>query len=175
MNQVIIRRAKQQDAAEIANVHLNSWKETYVNLLPEDFLEGLHLTFKSRYELWKNVTSNQDQICLVAECKDHGIVGFITGGDGRDEERSHELEVYSIYLLKAYQGKKIGFGLLEQFFLEQSKRNYQQAYLWVLKDNPTIKFYEQTGACYQNIEKKDEIGGKEVSELFYSWQNLSFI
>lgn len=35
----IIRKATIEDAAEIANVHLNSWREAYRNLLPQDFLE----------------------------------------------------------------------------------------------------------------------------------------
>ncbi|PJN55835.1 hypothetical protein PAEVO_25570 [Paenibacillus sp. GM2FR] len=36
-----IRHANEQDAAGIANVHVNSWKTTYKGIVDDSFLENL--------------------------------------------------------------------------------------------------------------------------------------
>lgn len=46
-----IRKATEEDAAEIANVHINSWREAYKGLLEEDFLNDRPLQFKNRFIL----------------------------------------------------------------------------------------------------------------------------
>ncbi len=71
---VTIRHATTDDAAEIANVHLNSWREAYRNLLPQDFLDQLPLTFKRRMSLWKQVASDSRKPLFVADAK-NGIGG----------------------------------------------------------------------------------------------------
>ena len=62
MEGITIRKASVDDAAEIANVHINSWREAYKGLLPQEFLDERPLNFKNRYELWKKVTQN---FCLA--------------------------------------------------------------------------------------------------------------
>jgi RimJ/RimL family protein N-acetyltransferase/ribosomal protein S18 acetylase RimI-like enzyme len=169
---VNIRRAKILDAAEIANVHINSWREAYKNILPQDFLDKRPLHFKNRYELWKKVTANESQITFVAESPEHGVVGFINGANARDEEYKDYSEVWCIYLLQQYHGRKIGLRLLKAYFDIAIEKEFTKGYLWVLKDNPTIKFYEKTGARLTNGVKRDEIGGQEVEELCYAWDNI---
>ena len=77
MKDIIIRKATFEDAAEIANVHINSWREAYKGLISQDRLDDRHLHFKNRYELWKRVTVDEKQTTLVAESKEHGVVGFV--------------------------------------------------------------------------------------------------
>ncbi len=172
MEGVIVRRAILEDAAEIANVHTNSWREAYLGLLPQDYLDDRPLTFKNRYNLWQKVVLNSEQFTLVAETKEHGIVGFINGGAGRDKKFENYIEVYSFYLLKRYHGKKIGCNLLKEYFHLNSTLGQDRCYLWVLENNPTIKFYEKSGGVYNNLTKVDEIAGQKVKELMYVWEKL---
>ena len=44
---------------------------------------------------------------------------------------------------------------------ELIKMNDSKAYCWVLEGNPTIKFYEKSGAVFNGMEKPLEIGGKK--------------
>jgi GNAT superfamily N-acetyltransferase len=170
---ITIRKATLEDAAEIANVHINSWREAYRGLLPQEFLDERPLNFKNRYELWKRVTQNSEQVTLVAESTDHGIVGFVNGTHGRDKEKKDWCEVWCIYLLKKYHGKKIGFNLLKQYFNAHIEKGFSKGYLWVLDDNPTIKFYERAGGKYDGKDKEDKIAGQKVKELMYEWENIS--
>lgn len=166
-----IRPATVDDAAEIANVHISSWREAYRNLLPQDFLDQLPLTFKRRMNMWKQVTAESKKSIFVAEAKS-GIVGFSVFEPARDASMRGYGEVSAIYLLEEFKGKKIGAALLKIGMNQLFKLNYSKAYCWVLEDNPTIKFYEKSGANFNGIEKTEEIGGTKVQELLYEWENL---
>lgn len=172
MDRIIIRKATIEDTAEIANVHINSWREAYKGLLPQDFLDEGPLNFKKRYELWKKVTQNPDQVTLVAESADHGIVGFVNGTHGRDKDKKDWCEVWSIYLLEKYHNKKIGFNLLKQYFDAHIDKGFTKGYLWVLDNNPTIKFYEKVGGRYEGRDKEDEIADQKVKELMFVWDDI---
>ena len=49
---------------------------------------------------------------------------------------------------------------------------YKKAYCWVLENNPTIKFYEKSGATFSGHTKYDDIGGEQFKELAYDWDSL---
>jgi ribosomal protein S18 acetylase RimI-like enzyme len=172
MENVTIRKATFEDAAEIANVHINSWREAYKGLLSEEFLNERPLFFKNRYELWKKVTVNESQVTLVAECSKNGVVGFVNGTHGRDEALKDHAEVWCIYLLEKYHGQKIGFNLLKEFFDAHLKLGFKKGYLWVLDDNPTISFYEKVGGKPNGMTLEDSIGGQAVTELCYVWDSI---
>ena len=171
---MIIRKATAADAAEIANVHISSWREAYKGLLPQEFLDDRPLYFKNRYELWKKMTVNPSQVTYVAECPENGVVGFINGEYPRDLDFKDHAEVWCIYLLKKYHGKKIGFQLLKAYFDIFSAKGFSKGYLWVIRDNPTIKFYESTGGKFSGLSKKATIQGQEVEELCFVWDKIKF-
>ncbi len=172
MKDITIRKATLEDAAEIANVHINSWREAYADILPLDFLNERPLDFKKRYDLWKRVTQNPNQVTLVAESSLHGVVGMVNGTKGRDKGKEHWCEVFCIYLLKKYHGQKVGYNLLKDFFKLHIDQGFSHGYLWVLDNNPTIKFYERSGGEYNNRTKNVEIAGLNLKELMYEWRDL---
>ena len=47
MDGIVIRKATFEDSAEIANVHINSWREAYINLIDQEFLDERPLYFKT--------------------------------------------------------------------------------------------------------------------------------
>jgi GNAT superfamily N-acetyltransferase len=177
MQDIIIRHATINDAAEIANVHINSWREAYRGIFSDNFLNNLSLFYKTRYELWKKVTVKKDQLTFVAESKDNGIIGFINGAGGRDEDLKQCAEVWSFYLLEKYHHQKIGFTLLTHFFDAQHACGFNKAYVWVLADNPSISFYEKTGATFSGKTALNDIGsdagGEKVIEQCYIWDDIT--
>ena len=172
MENITIRKAAFEDSAEIANVHINSWREAYKGLISEDFLNERPLFFKNRYELWKKVTVNEKQTTVVAECEKNGVVGFINGTNGRDENKKDYAEVWCLYLLEKYHGKKIGFHLLKSFFDKHLELGFEKGYLWVFADNPTISFYEKVGGKFNGETMKDEVGGDQITEVCYVWDSI---
>lgn len=169
---VNVRAATIEDAAEIANVHINSWREAYKDLMPADFLNDRPLYFKNRYQLWKSILSVKDNITFVADCTENGVIGFINGNKARNQEYEDYAEIYCLYLLKKYHHQKIGFELLKKSFEKFKLRGYSKAYLWVLENNPTIKFYEKTGGTYKGHILEEDVAGQKMNEQCFVWENL---
>jgi len=169
---VIIRRSAVGDAAEIANVHLNSWREAYKTILPENFLNDLPLTFKRRKSWWEKCLSEPDQHVIIVAESNSGIVGFASFQNARDKEFLGFAELSAIYMFEKFKGRGLGFQMLNQGMQTMKKRNFEKCYCWVLKNNPTIKFYEKTGAKFNELVKQDKIGEQVVEEFCYVWDYL---
>lgn len=169
---VTIRQAKPEDAAEIANVHLNAWREAYKGQLDQEFLDWMPFTFKRRKQHWEETLAYHADHIFVAESA-KGIVGFISLDiSGRDEDMKEWGEVGAIYLLERHKGKKIGLHLLKAGFSFLTAKGLTKAYCWMLKGNPTGKFYESTGAKLNGREKLAKINNKDEVEVMYIWESL---
>ncbi|WP_413290757.1 N-acetyltransferase family protein [Bdellovibrio sp. HCB337] len=171
MQEFTIRRALSGDEETLANVHVQAWQEAYKGLVPQAYLDALPSELTERTENWKRSLVNAKRWIWVATVSDK-IVGFTIFGLPRDENRETFIELGAIYLLEKYKNKGIGFALLSAGFKLMSEQGYQKAYCWVLENNPTIRFYERSGATFSGQKKPDEIGGKSFNELAYEWDSL---
>jgi ribosomal protein S18 acetylase RimI-like enzyme len=165
-----IRPARPGDVFEIANVHVNSWRETYRGLLPETYLSKLN--FRKKIDAWQNVITQKEKFSVFVAEDRVGVIGFATFEAARDESWEGLGEVSSIYLLQRFKRRGIGKALLGAGMRDLIKRNFEQAYCWVLDGNPTISFYERSGATFTGIYKDDEIDGCKIKELAYVWNTL---
>ena len=171
-NQFEIRKAILGDESSIAKVHIRSWQEAYRGLLPQNYLDNLCAKLNERTQMWINAIKNPQRWTWVATI-DNEIVGFIIFGPPRDQNRDGFIELGAIYLLEEYKNKKIGISLLMTGFNYFKSQGYDKCYCWVLKGNPTINFYEKTGALFSGQSKFDEIGGEKFQELAYDWSSMS--
>src|SRR5699024_3828292 len=117
-----IRKAAQQDARGIAKVHVDSWRTTYKNIVPDEFLDSLD--YEDRTERWaQNV---HERMVYVAETDDGEIVGFSTGGKEREGKYDgYDGELYAIYIFEEYQGKGIGKKLVQPVADELIKAGFR--------------------------------------------------
>lgn len=166
-----IRRATIGDEIQLAQVHIQAWQESYRGLISDDYLTGLSNEMDDRLAMWKSILANPKRWAWVATVADK-IVGFILFGPPRDENREAYIELGAIYLLAAEKNKGIGFALLSSGFKHMKSLGYEKSYCWVLEGNPTIAFYEKSGATFRGQTKLDEIAGKEMKELAYEWPHL---
>ena len=170
-----IRSAQSGDQFELANTHLNSWREAYRGLLPQNYLDELPLTFRGRAKNWQQkINLSEKYIIQVAENK-NGIVGFACLQPARDNDMSEYAEVSAIYLLEKFKGTGVGFKLLTSGLKKIEQRGFKKAYCWVLEGNPTIKFYEKSGAKFSGKIKEDEIGGMKCNDLRYVWEDINLV
>jgi ribosomal protein S18 acetylase RimI-like enzyme len=172
----VVRLVKSGDAAEIANVHLNSWREAYRDLMPDDYLDQLPLSFKRRMNNWSQVINEmpKGQQIWVADSQQDGIIGFSTVGIARDDHYKEYGELRAIYLLKQYKNAGIGHELLKIAFSYLKCMGYSKAYCWVLKDNPTISFYKRTGANLTEDIKIDPRDSLQLTEIACVWDLHNF-
>lgn len=168
---MIVREAKVSDAAGIAFVHVESWKTTYQNILPKEFLTNL--SYKSREQFWE--TSIPKGNVFVAENDEGKIVGFASGGNERSGSyEGYKGELTSIYILKEYQGIGIGKQLMKSIIKGIEKLGINTMLVLVLEDNNSKLFYEALGG--KKIDEIEvEIAGKLLNELVYGWDNINDI
>lgn len=168
----VIRKAVAADAPEITNVHLSAWREAYRDLLPQSYLDQLPLAFRNRMAWWSQTLAEPGQISAFVAESASGIVGFSFFGPARESGMENYGELGAIYLFEKFKGQGVGAMLLKVGMQEFLDRKLSKAYCWVLENNPTIGFYEKSGAVFKGLEKGAEIGGQKVKELVYAWESL---
>ncbi|MFC9601785.1 GNAT family N-acetyltransferase [Peribacillus butanolivorans] len=165
-----IRKATVADAKGIAKVHVDSWKSTYKNIIPDEFLKKL--SYDQRTDSWNRNISKEGNYVFVAENNEGEIVGFADCGKRENNNVNNSGDLTSIYLLKEYQGKGVGKQLLKQLFLQFEELGFNRVFVEVLEDNKTRYFYEYYDANLLKSEKIT-IAGVELNLLIYEWNNLN--
>lgn len=148
-----MRRARAEDADELAAVHVAAWNHTYAGLLPEAYLAAR--CFAARRDFWRDLLRKADPaVCVFVACDAAGhIVGFASGGPERTGLVDWRQELYALYLLPEAQGEGLGRRLVEQVL-----GAIGPVAVWVLATNPARGFYERLGACHlteRRVAKRD--------------------
>lgn len=161
---LIIRPATLEDAADIAAVHLASWRGAYAGLISDAYLDSLDLT--QRTEQWQRQLTTPSTRTWVAEREDR-VCGFVSTGPCRDEDAALSAqEIYAIYLEPSAWGSGIARELLRTVLGEVPPST--RLSLWVLADNERARhFYRRHGFVVDGVERVEEIGGKDYREVRY--------
>ena len=156
-----VRRARVDDAAGIAGVHVETWRAAYNKVFPADFLDSLQV--EERRGVWENLINRGSDVHVSV---DEVVTGFCSVGPARGEEDWGEL--YAIYVHPDRWGSTDGFELLRAAEDQLRASGFKRALLWVLRDNPRARsFYERNGWTLAKPFRVEEIGGVQVTECRY--------
>lgn len=152
------------DKMTISRIYEESWKYTYKDIIPQDYLESLS---KGR---WVANLENSNWGTLV--CVVNGrIVGTSSFCESRFDQFKGWGEIISIYLLLDYMGRGFGKALFHSVIVVLKKMGYRNIFLWVLEENLRVrKFYEKEGFSMSEDYLNDNIGGKDVREIRYIYR-----
>lgn len=163
---ITIRTATPSDAAEIAAVHVESWKTAYRGIVSDSFLDALSI--EARTNFWSNLlTAKCDNVFVAANSK---VVGFCSAAKARNAN-GYDAEIYSLYILQEFRQQKIGSQLFGSAANYLRKLGYGSMYVWVLEKNPSRVFYERMGG---ELFAKEEIriGNENHIEVAYGWKSI---
>ena len=168
----MIRVALPNDAAEIARVHVESWRSSYRGLLADEFLDSLS---EAGYaDRWRRVIGDGASRVFVVEEPD-GVVGFASGGRERAGESGYEGELYAIYIVAGSQRKGHGRELVHTMAAALREKGLRDLIVWVLRDNTSAReFYERLGGSYVRAQPIT-IGPTTLEEVSYGWRSLEEI
>jgi ribosomal protein S18 acetylase RimI-like enzyme len=169
---VRIRGATVADAAAVARIDVETWRETYAGVLPEKMLVGL--SPEQRRASWTQFILHAPGDLKVATHADDGIVGFGSCGTRRGGPSPFAGEVFTLYVESGYQGEGIGRRLLLHLFGRMLRRSLPSALVWVLRDNPSRFFYERLGGKLV-ATKPIMVGGIDVDACAYGWHDLAAV
>lgn len=149
----VVRIPTLDDVAGIARVHVQSWRETYTGLVPDELFGDA--AYERRVRFWTRVLEDPPPRVRVAD-HDGEIIGFAFAGAARGPdvtkgfEPTRPLHLYSIYVLARRHGTGIGQHLLDGVIGDEP------AQLWVARENPRARaFYERNGFAMDGIEYAD--------------------
>lgn len=137
-------------------VHWESWHETYEGLVDAGYMEGVTLEkcVQTAHQWRENI--------LVAKDGDR-VIGFAAYGACRGGALPGHGEVFALYVLREYQGRGVGYGLMNAAAERLSA--YPKVAVWVLEGNErAIRFYQRYGFCFDGAEA-ELVLGTPVTEL----------
>ena len=166
----VIRPAQMDDTFAMARVHVDTWRTSYVGIVPDEHLAGL--SYERCQANWiEHLYNPGGETVFVAEDQSGQIVALASGGPLREALDSYDGELYVLYVLKSFQRMGYGKLLVTQIAQDLASRDYHSLVIWVLKDNQACRFYERLGGR-RIAEKVIEIGGKQLLDVAYVWPDL---
>ncbi len=131
-------------------VHFRSWQEAYQGLMDADYLKTV------TEERCRKTAHRWPDNILIAKDGDR-VIGFVGYGEYQDETLPHCGEIFALYVLADYHGKRIGYELMNAALDQLSA--YPRIALWVLKGNErAIRFYERYGFRFDGTEQEIMLG-----------------
>jgi GNAT superfamily N-acetyltransferase len=134
-----LRRATPDDAEAMVRMHLAAWRESYGQLLPEEFFAVREAELPARILRQRDYLLGPAKPQLAFD--DGGrLVGMAVSGPRRDPDGPCALELHMLYTLRRVYGTGVGQALVDAVL------GQDPAYLWVLEDNPRAQaFYRKNG------------------------------
>ena len=172
MNNIIIRKATEEDARSVVEVNAYTWLTTYKGLIPDEILENNIKSIEERIPKSANSIRTKNNV-YVAQIDDK-VVGIMGYGKSRNEEYNNSGEIYYMYVLKEYQGLGLGKKLFMTGIKELIDQGYDSMVLNVLEGNKTINFYEKYNGKKVG-EKHDYFGETLLTEYIMYFNNLKNI
>ena len=156
----VVRRAIVDDATDLAEVHVTTWRQAYAGILSDEFLAGLDAESRARW--WRQLIGRGAEVHVADVGR---VVGFCHA-DSSDGVGWGE--VFAIYVHPAHWGAGHGCALLRAGEETLMAKGHERALLWVLEANERgRRFYERQGWSLGKPIRVEDIGGVQVTELRY--------
>ena len=165
---MVIRPTQKADVEAMSRIYVQTWRDTYLGILPFDYLLEMSTLHQSRaflHELDRN-----DLISFVAE--DSGkILGFITGGLERHGDDIYRGEIFTLYVLKNFQRRGVGKKLLSALAKQFEAYGIYSMLVRVLKLNPYRRFYVKINGIYLKTEYQ-WLSRERLEVDLYGWLDV---
>ena len=166
----MIRLACEADLAEIARIHVSSWRDAYVGVLPKEILATRSL--QGSLAVWRSTLEKYPSNITVVCTQEGTVVGFCCAGAVVDEARSSPFgfEIYGLHVEPNRRQEGIG-GALFRKALARAKHltGNPSAIVWTLRDlQLSRRFYEREGST---LVKSGlwSLEGHAFPEVAYGW------
>jgi GNAT superfamily N-acetyltransferase len=164
-----VRKARRDDAREIARIYIESWHDAYPGIVPASLLQAM--TLCGQAARWRAAIAAREAV-FAARHQKHGIVGMTSFGPARDRSLGLDGEVYTLYVDPAFYGEGVGRALLSEAFAELRRRGLNSCIIWAHAKNPARFFYERLGGRLV-AERTVRLMGEPVPEAAFAWRRLA--
>jgi len=163
---ILIRTAKQGDAANIADVYEDTWRHTYQGIIPH--LPLSQMIARRGPASWQR-SLHEGMVALVLEF-DSKVAGYVTLGRSRMRGTPYGGELFELYVRPEFQGVGFGSRLFQAARLELEGRGIDGLCVWALAENDiACTFYLHKGGR-QISEGADQFGDRTLRKVAFAWQ-----
>lgn len=170
----IVRRARPEDAAALAEIHIAAWRGAYRGVMSDAFLDGLDVaqwTERWRQTLTRAAPALAPEAVLIVEREAGRPAGFAITGPERplSPHSGSRGELWAINVAPEAWGKGLGYALLTAAQEALAHAGHREAVLWVIAANERARrFYERAGWAADGVEKREARLGFELHEVRYA-------
>lgn len=166
----IIRAARTSDAAGIARVHVETWRDAYAGLLPDKHL--LRLNPQTHAIAWaRNLSRPEGPRHTMVAVAGSEIVGFVNFGTARDGRPRTEGEVFMLYVATDWRERGIGRQLVQAAFAALAETGSKAVSIWCLAENASaIGFYRRLGGKRISESRQENVGGVMFPVIGFLWE-----
>ena len=163
MNNYKIRSVVSGDDKELAYIQVESWKEAYKDIVPQEYLQNF-LDIEYVSSIYKRLLDSNKGNGYVMEVE--GRSHCIAYWDRARESDSHEMaEIICIHSLPSNWRRGYGKKMMDKLLSEIKKQGYSKVILWVFQDNVrACSFYEACG-FRRTGESKESMKTIEISYI----------
>ncbi|WP_420566039.1 GNAT family N-acetyltransferase [Thalassobaculum sp.] len=177
---VSIRSSETSDAIGLARVQIETWRDAYVGMLPDEAL--IELDEMRAAVRWTRLVAGleEPERLSVAEV-DGDVVGFCHGGGGRRAvsaalgANDRMAEVYALYVDPNFQGLGIGRALLGHVAQGLESDGFDALTILTLESNHHgRRFYEALGGT-PGEAVPSVVSGSPIDQTPYVWADISVL
>lgn len=151
----------EDDLSAVGELYAQSWKQHYMGILPDTYLERL------TGDRWSALLC-ADPSSSLAAFEDGQLVGAATTAFSRDEGRENYGEIVSIYLHPSAKGRGHGRKLMEKAMEVLRDEGCEHVCLWVMEPcRAAIGFHEHLGLHPSGRTHQEMYGGRLITLLEY--------
>jgi GNAT superfamily N-acetyltransferase len=163
---MLIRPARPDDALDVANVHVRSWRVGYRGLLPDAYLDALRAGDRAqRYDF---ATQDPDKPVTLVAIADGTVRGFATTSPARDGDTQGLGELCALYVDPDHWGAGIGAALIKAARDHLAEQGFHEAVLWLLAGNARgERFYRNDAWQHDDQMRTALVWGITIHELRY--------
>lgn len=168
---IVVRLARLDDAAAIADLHVRSWRAAYRGIVPDAILDGLSI--EQRVEFWQRRIrreadpSAEGRIWVVVE--GDRVAGLAATRPATDPDLDPGTgELAAIYLAPEAWSRGLGSALFGAAVEDLRARGLAPLVLWVIEANARgRRFYERWGLRPDGARHEIDFDGTPVDEIRY--------
>ena len=165
----MIQLLQEKYISDISIAHLTAWQKAFRGILSDAQLDNLQI--ENFVKGWQQNIYKIGRTNLIWVTENDKAVGFVSFGKPYDDNEKIQTEIYGIYVHPDFWKKGIGYQLMKNTVLKNSKQeNFNGVILWVMTKNTTSRnFYKRFGFSPTKETRISKRNGEQFEEIKYQY------
>lgn len=167
MSGIMVRKLTLQDAEQAASIHVQTWHDSFTDLMPAKNLEVM--TLPMMIPRWQNIIGvNKANLILLGAFEGDRLLAVLGAGTPR-EKNGYDCEIWSMSVPLTSQRRGLGRKLFEASIQDLWRAGHRNMYLYCIDENiKALDFYRSMGGNITSLHMERE----GYAEVLVVWESL---